>query len=216
MKRVASFVALLIILGLLSSVPTFQGVADVELSISQLYQHKDTTMVCTVPPGNDTVHAWNHSLSNCPHCNTYCAPASIAMIAIYRGNITGTSQDEIYDNGKYTQGDIPGDGILDSHGVGMYHDNSKGFEVQEAFAYAVDANFRQYCLYDPTAPGTWDWGGGGGGGGAASPQPIDWSGATWQGPLNTTVLVTLLEEERPVLWLDPDETEKSELAMDQG
>jgi hypothetical protein len=49
-----------------------------------------------------------------------------------------TNQDDIYDNGKSAQGEVVGNGTLETHGVGMYV-GLGGWppEVQQAFAYAV-------------------------------------------------------------------------------
>ncbi|MFX0204690.1 MAG: C39 family peptidase [Candidatus Hodarchaeota archaeon] len=201
-KKVIISIILMLMINIGCFTPTSSGVAQIQLTINQLYQHKDTIMPCT-PGNNDTVHPWNHSRSfyGCSHCATYCAPAIIAMIADYRGKTSPTvDQDYIYDSGKYTGGEAPGDGTIQTHGAGMYHESNNGFEVQGAFAYAVDTAFYQYSINDSTSSQSW------GGAGASVPtgQPANWSAATWQGALTPAQLVTLLGEGRPVLWLDHD------------
>ncbi|MFX1512824.1 MAG: C39 family peptidase [Promethearchaeota archaeon] len=205
MKKVVFLLILILMLSIGCYSPTNPSVADVQLTIPQLYQHKDTNLTCdAVIPPNNSIHPWNHSLPyySCPHCATYCAPASIAMIALYRGKTSPiTDQDHIYDEGKYTGGEAPGDGITQTHGVGMFHDPTHGFEVQTAFAFAVDTSFHQYSMTNSSNSTSW------GGKGAVSPPSglgIDWSEASWQGPLTPAQLVTLLGEGRPVLWLDQD------------
>jgi hypothetical protein len=115
-------------------------------------QHKDSNMVCVpdgpycVPPNG--AHAWNDAkgadgfygtVDDCPHCSCYCVPACISMIAVYRG-IAGIFivQDQIYDNGKSTLGETLGDGVLQTHGVGMF-DGTGGWakEVQTSFQWSL-------------------------------------------------------------------------------
>jgi hypothetical protein len=114
-------------------------------------QHKDSIMLCLpdgpfcLPPNG--AHAWNDAKGadgiygtpdDCPHCSCYCVPACISMIAVYRG-MAGNFivQDQIYDNGK-SVGEILGDGVLWTHGVGMF-DGTGGFpkEVQTSFQWAL-------------------------------------------------------------------------------
>jgi len=73
----------------------------------------------------------------CPHCSAYCAPAAIAMIAAAYGDPSfETRQDYIYENGKH--GPFQGDGIIEDHGVGMFHGvGSTHPEVQDAMRYAL-------------------------------------------------------------------------------
>ncbi len=123
------------------------------LNVPLIYQHKDTNMTCILC-ANSAPHAWNDSsgpdgiygtADDCPHCSSYCAPASIAMIATYHGfSGNRTKQDYIYDQGKQTDGEIQKDNILESHGVGMY-DGTGGrpAEVQASFQWAV-GSFTQY------------------------------------------------------------------------
>ncbi|MBN1677097.1 MAG: hypothetical protein JW880_01020 [Candidatus Thermoplasmatota archaeon] len=123
------------------------------LPVPLIYQHKDTNMACiAVPPcfPPNAPHAWNDakgadgiygSPDDCPHCSCYCAPASIAMIATYRAQpVPLTQQDDIYDAGKSSLGDVPGDLLLSTHGVGMFH-GIGGWppEVQAAMIWAVGA-----------------------------------------------------------------------------
>jgi hypothetical protein len=117
--------------------------------VGLIYQHKDSTMVCLQCPASEQgSHTWNHAAGldgiygntdDCPHCSTYCAPASIAMIATAYGK-TGNyiKQDHIYEFAEQTSG-TPGNGIIDSHGVGMF-DGSGGQlqEVQMALDWALD------------------------------------------------------------------------------
>jgi hypothetical protein len=118
-----------------------------------VYQHKDTNIPCNPcidnPPLTPDAHPEFHvtgtadsiygNNNDCPHCSTYCAPASIAMIAKAYG-LTGakTEQDLIYDEGKQTYGEVL-PGIIESHNVGMFHGaNTTDPEVQQAFDYAID------------------------------------------------------------------------------
>ncbi len=113
-------------------------------------QHKDSIMQCVAPgpvciPGP---HAWNDAkgadgiygtADDCPHCSCYCVPACISMIAVYRGQAGNfIVQDQIYDNGKSTLGETLGDGILQTHGVGMF-DGTGGWakEVQTSFQWSL-------------------------------------------------------------------------------
>jgi hypothetical protein len=107
------------------------------LPITQVWQHKDTNMNC-VPGASAVPHAWNHA-TVCIHCGTYCAPASCAMYAIYTGRPAPfINQDNIYDNAKVLGGEILGNGILETHGLGMYPGLAmKPPEIQNAFTYAV-------------------------------------------------------------------------------
>ncbi len=107
------------------------------LAITQVWQHKDTNMNC-VPGGSAVPHAWNDA-TICMHCGTYCAPASCAMYAIFTGRIAPfINQDDIYDNAKLMGGEILKNGILETHGLGMYPGlGGKPPEIQTAFTYAV-------------------------------------------------------------------------------
>jgi hypothetical protein len=76
---------------------------------------------------------------DCAHCSAYCAPASIAMIATYLGVVAPKNQqDDIYDNGKNSSGEIQGDGTIQTDGLGMM-DGTGGsaWEVQDAFNYSI-------------------------------------------------------------------------------
>ncbi len=118
-----------------------------------VYQHKDTSLLCTPcdldPQLDYNPHAENHAAGkdgaygtpdDCPHCSSYCAPAGIAMIARAYGR-TGAKieQDVIYDEGKQSDGEIQHSGIIESHGVGMYHGaGATPPEVQDALDFALD------------------------------------------------------------------------------
>ena len=140
LERVA-MVLLLLILALPAS-------ATVKtLPVPYMNQHKDTTMVCMASiPADASIHPANHAIISspvCPHCSYYCAPASISMYAQYRhrsGNFI--LEDYIYDHGKFTQGEIQADGVIQTHGVGMFDAMlsdgvTGGREVQAAFQWAV-------------------------------------------------------------------------------
>jgi hypothetical protein len=151
--------------------------ATTTLAITQVWQHKNTTMSCTATGGTNTIHATDHAVNpppGGPHCGYYCAPASISMYALYRGK-TGilTQQDQIYDNGKFTQGEAPGDGIIQTHGFGMFSAPVGGVggpEVQAAFAWSV---------------GT----------------PVEW-GTLYGLPLTGKDVIALIVQNKPILWAD--------------
>ncbi len=127
---------------LITAVGSAQAVQKT-LAVTQVWQHKDTNMFCNVCGAGVThpVHS-----PGCNHCDMYCGPASVAMYAIFSGR-TGSfiQQDDIYDNGKSSQGEITGNGILETHGVGMYAGlGSKPPEIQNAFTYGVGCAPYQY------------------------------------------------------------------------
>ncbi|MBN2071578.1 MAG: C39 family peptidase [Candidatus Krumholzibacteriota bacterium] len=94
-------------------------------------------MIC-IPGASAAPHAPNHALV-CMHCGTYCAPASCAMYALFTGRgAPFINQDDIYDNSKVLGGEIMGNGILETHALGMYAGTAmKPPEIQNAFTYAV-------------------------------------------------------------------------------
>ena len=162
-------------------------------AITQVWQHKDTGMLCA-PAGDATVHAWNHA-TVCIHCGTYCAPAACAMYAIFWGSVPPqTNQDDIYDNAKLSGGEVIGNGILDTHGLGMYAGTGGHQpEVQTAFAYAV---------------GVW---------------PFQWGPQGTALPLLThPIVVVLIDYGKPILWIDmanwpsDQETLPEEILYDSG
>lgn len=140
--------------------------------IALLDQHKDTGMPCTagfpcpglpvspphipndvigIPPpiAGDNTYG---TLDDCPHCSAYCAPASIAMIATYYSvGAPMNQQDDIYDNGKKSMGELQADGVIQTHGVGMT-DGSTGsaWEVQDAFNWSIGVHI-QHNQSDGTA-----------------------------------------------------------------
>jgi hypothetical protein len=84
-------------------------------------------------------HSWDcANLNACPYCEAYCAPAAAAMIGIFQGQPSPYIDiDNIYDNSK-VQGEIMGNGILETRGVGMYAGvGGTPPEVQNAFIYSV-------------------------------------------------------------------------------
>jgi len=131
---------------------TSRSMSTMLLPIALIHQHKDTAMLCIAPfppcPIPNAPHAWNDAkgpdgiygtVDDCPHCSCYCAPASIAMIATYRASpLPRTQQDDIYDMGKASLGDVPGDLLLGTHGVGMF-EGVGGWpaEVQTSMIWAV-------------------------------------------------------------------------------
>ena len=146
---------------------------SVSLPITQVWQHKDTNMLC-VPAADATIHAWNHA-TVCMHCGTYCAPAACSMYALYWGRgVPFTNQDDIYDNAKLSGGEILANGMLETHGLGMYAGTPmKQPEIQTAFNYAV---------------GIW---------------PFQWGPQGSQNPLLTHQnVVSLIDHNNPVLWID--------------
>ncbi len=128
------------------------------------YQHKDSIMLC-VPDGPfcappNGAHAWNDAkgadgiygtADDCPHCSCYCAPACISMIAAYWG-IGGNSvlQDNIYDAGKSTLGETNNNGVIETHGVGMF-DGTGGWakEVQTAYQWSIGVPCREHNSTNP-------------------------------------------------------------------
>ena len=153
---IVSFCMLLAVFLAFVSCPGGNGNGEDGLTIITMelvYQHKDTALICHIcnsnPPLTSNAHDWNHAagtdgtygtVDDCPHCSAYCAPASIAMIAEAYGR-TGakTEQDLIYDGGKVEHGEAPDSGIIESHGVGMYHGaGTTSSEVQGALDYALD------------------------------------------------------------------------------
>jgi hypothetical protein len=149
---------------------------------SLVVQHKDTAMNCVAGCGpaahgqNDAsgVDTLYGTVDDCPHCSCYCAPAGIAMVSAYRG-ITGNSikQDYIYDHGKSTNGETLGDGILQTHGVGMY-DTQASPEVQVAFTWSIGIAIVQH----------------------------DTNGANPNGPLTGALIIQYITVKRPILWCD--------------
>ena len=117
--------------------------------ITLVYQHFDTSLPC-VPCAGVGPHWWNHAKGNdgfygtiddCPHCSCYCAPASISMIALYRGFSSPiTDQDVIYDSAEMEGafGEVMGNLTMERHGVGMCDGTgTTPTEVQTAFIAAV-------------------------------------------------------------------------------
>jgi len=135
-----------------ADVPAKSQAISVIPGFALLYQHKDTGMQCIPPCGPPIgpwpAHAWNDvsgpngtygDSDDCPHCSTFCAPASIAMISTFRGfGAPFTQQDDIYDAGKSTPPEIQANLKMETHGVGMF-DGSGGqnTEVQASFFWAV-------------------------------------------------------------------------------
>lgn len=148
--------------------------ASVTLPVTQVWQHKDTNMVCTIE-GVGVTHTWNHAVvpaPGCAHCGYYCAPASISVYALYRGRVGAqTQQDDIYDQGKFLGGEILGDGSVQTEGLGMW-DTATSPEVQNSFAFAVATPVQ--------------WGPGG------SPNP----------PMTNQLVIDCIDDNIPILWCD--------------
>jgi len=90
---------------------------------------------------------------DCPHCSAFCAPASIAMIATFRGvGVPFNQQDDIYDAGKKSGGEIQGNGAIETHGQGMFDGMFGGtpWEVQDAFNWSIGVHI-QHNQSDATA-----------------------------------------------------------------
>lgn len=150
-------------------------------------QHHDTAMVCAacnvaLPPLPAGPHAWNDAkgvdgaygtADDCPHCSAYCAPASISMIAVYRGVAApACNQDNIYDSGKTMNGETVGNGVIETHGVGMFHGvGGSAPEVQLAMTTTLAGAITQHNQSDATA-------------------------------LTSVQLEAYIHNSRPVLWLD--------------
>jgi len=133
MRKLLTFFILVSILIAIS----IQSNATVKtLPVTQVWQHKDTNMWCVIC-GAGVAHPV-HS-PGCNHCDMYCAPASLSMFALYAGRgVPFTQQDDIYDNGKSMQGEITGNGTIETHGVGMYCGiGATAPEIQAAFTYAM-------------------------------------------------------------------------------
>jgi hypothetical protein len=134
------------LIALLLVLPVLTSAKIVRLPVPQAWQHKDTNMWCNVCQAG-VVHPVNHAAPpGCAHCGCYCAPGAISMYAQYRGRMgVLIQQDNIYDMGKFTLGEIRGNGVLETHGVGMFDvppPNGPGAEVQTAFTFAVGAPFQ--------------------------------------------------------------------------
>ncbi len=100
------------------------------LPLPQLWQHKDNdSFPCIVidppwcpsgpphAPSCAPVPPWG---DGCPHCAANSALASIMAIREYRGHPgCPCSQDCLYDRNKTTDGEIPLDSVLQTHGVGL-------------------------------------------------------------------------------------------------
>jgi len=125
------------VLALLVGVAATSFATGVYLAVPQVWQHKDTNMWCNVC-GAGIAHAANHA-TVCAHCGMYCGPGACSMYAGFKGRPAPFgNQDNIYDNGKSAQGEITGNGTLETHGVGMYVGlGGMPAEVQAAFQYAL-------------------------------------------------------------------------------
>jgi hypothetical protein len=148
MKSIYLAVVALSLCSLIQTDCTRGGGSEVVLPVEVVHQHKDTAMVCP-HCSVSTPHADDHAIAGddtvyfngdeCSHCSTYCAPAAIAMIAEAYG-LTGFSveQDTIYESGKEVGETAPGDGAIETHGVGMF-DGTGGRprEVQNALTWAL-------------------------------------------------------------------------------
>jgi len=198
-SRKASIVATVAIAALLFSVLVYVGdipesdkttksLSVTILGIALTYQYYDTVMACQpcLPLGlQPGPHNWNHAAGangaygdgdDCPHCSAYCAPASISMIANYRlRGLPFVLQDFIYDNGKSANGEFIGNGIIETHGVGMFH--GVGVwppEVQTAMIWALGGAFTQH----------------------------DWNVINPKGPMTYPLLLGYMSMGTPILWLD--------------
>jgi hypothetical protein len=74
------------------------------------------------------------------------------MIAVYRGIAAPANlQDNIYDSGKSMNGEIMGNGNIESHGVGMYHGvGGSNPEVQTAMIATLGVMIVQHNQSDAT------------------------------------------------------------------
>ena len=173
--------------------------AQTTLAITQVWQHKDTTMPCALSgvPGlpANRAHSWNCATANlCPYCEAYCGPAAASMIGLFQGQAAPFIDiDDIYDNAKVT-GEIMGNGILETRGVGMFAGvGSTPPEVQNAFAYSVGIVAFQH-------------------GPAGTPNPL----------ITYEIIRWYIDHNQPILWVDignwpPDQTVlPTELQNDSG
>ena len=158
----------ILVLSFVSSLPaknhTARNLAVDTLPLAVSYQHRDTVMNCgpcnaallpagphasTDAKGLDGVYG---TPDDCPHCSAYCAPASISMIAIYRGIGPPTNQqDNIYDAGKSMNGETTGNLNIETHGVGMFHGVGGAPEVQLAMTVTLGGPLVQHNQSDATA-----------------------------------------------------------------
>jgi hypothetical protein len=149
-------------------------------------QHHDSAMPCAPciipPPLPVGPHAWNDAKGpngiygdgdDCPHCSAYCAPASISMIAVYRGIAAPANiQNNIYDSGKTMNGEIMGNMNIESHGVGMFNGvGGTNPEVQTAMMATLGGPIVQHNQSDASK-------------------------------LTAAQLQSYIHNSRPVLWLD--------------
>lgn len=125
------------------------------LPLPQLWVHKDNDFIqCVVidPPWcpSHLPHALNCAPvppwgTGCPHCAAYSSVASIRAIRQYRGYPgCPCSQDCLYNRNKITDGEIPNDFILQTHGVGL-----RDPELVAAFLDALGAIYQ--FANDPSA-----------------------------------------------------------------
>jgi hypothetical protein len=156
------------------------------LALMLFWQYHDTPFIpCIVPPLHAPgPHVWNDAsgvdgvygnADDCPHCSAYCAPASIAMIASYRGaGLPFVLQDWLYDQGKQVAPEITGNGFIETHGVGMFHGvGGQPPEVQLAMTKALGA-INQH----------------------------DWNPMNPKGPMTYPLLLGYMSTGTPILWLD--------------
>lgn len=167
------WISILCIIAMLLAISGTVFAAQVLLAVPQAWQHKDTNMWCNVC-GAGIAHAANHA-TQCNHCGMYCGPGACSMYASFKGRLAPfVNQDDIYDNGKSAQGEITGNGTLETHGVGMYA-GLGGWppEIQAAFAYAVGI---QPFQHGPVANG----------------MPV----------LTPPIVKWYLDHNQPILWID--------------
>jgi len=126
--------------------PPPAGATITTVPMPQEWQHKDSECcVCIVndppwcPTGNYPHEVFCAPIApwgcGCPHCGAYSAPASILMVHRYRGHVDCPQrQDCVYERNM----DLPGNFIIESHGIGMKDD-----EIFRAF---LDAMGEIHCF----------------------------------------------------------------------
>jgi hypothetical protein len=163
-KLISVFLLMLLVV-LLTTCVSPQS-SEIIIPMNLVYQHKDSTATIQMQVGTGHLsgyglydHPWNGAAGpdnvygnilgpdDCEHCSTYCAPASIAMMADAYG--ISVEQDYIYDSYKIHALEINGDNVIQTHGLGMDHGGgtpSTQPEVQNALSGVLGMGYDQHSV----------------------------------------------------------------------